>query len=98
MDLTESAAAMKMALSIQLVPYTAEEKDKDIQLVILVSLSVNEMLEEDRDKEESIYREFPITMKEKVWTKEEVTPVKEEVVVHIVAHLLLEVMAVMALS
>ena len=57
------------------------------------------MLEEDRDKEESIYREFPITMKEKVWTeKEEVTPVKEEVVVHIVAHLLLEVMAVMALS
>ena len=67
--------------------------------MILVSLSENEMLEEDRDKEESIYREFPITMKEKVWTeKEEVTPVKEEVVVHIVAHLLLEVMAVMALS
>ena len=42
MDLTESAAAMKMALSIQLVPYMAEERVKGIQPVILANLLGNE--------------------------------------------------------
>ena len=41
MDLTESAAAMKMALSIQLVPYMAEERVKGIQPAILANLLGN---------------------------------------------------------
>lgn len=45
MDLTESAAAMKMALSIQLVPYMAEERVKGIQPAILANLLGNEMPE-----------------------------------------------------
>ena len=45
MDLTESAAAMKMALSIQLVPYMAEERVKGIQPAILANLLGNEMRE-----------------------------------------------------
>ena len=45
MDLTESAAAMKMALSIQLVHYMAEERVKGIQPAILANLLGNEMPE-----------------------------------------------------
>ena len=44
-DLTESAAAMKMALSIQMVPYMAEERVKGIQPAILANLLGNEMPE-----------------------------------------------------